>query len=368
MKKRYRLSDKILPFFFCFLLLQLVAASQPELTSYNANLFTQPLHYNAHHTKQKITVDGLLSEPDWKQAKWSDDFVDIEGSDKSKPAYTTKVKMLWDDSCLYVAASLQEPQLNASLHRHDTIIFLDNDFEVFIDPDNDTHNYFEIEVNPFNTIFDLFLPKPYRNGGDALIGYNVEGLQTAVHLRGTVNNSTDTDSGWMVEMAIPFRSINLGFRTNHTPGKGSFYRINFSRVEWLWDVENNIYTKQKDSAGRRLPENNWVWSAQGVVNMHYPERWGYVFFAGDGKSDYQIPEKEAVKKALWLLYYKQQDYYKIHQKYARPLKELQMSSHQTINNKSYLLLLSATDKKFVAVIRNRSAGKPDFIDEEGNIR
>src|SRR3712207_6853585 len=35
--------------------------------------------------------------------------------------------------------------------QHDAIIYHDNDFEVFIDPDNDTHQYFEIEVNAYRS-------------------------------------------------------------------------------------------------------------------------------------------------------------------------------------------------------------------------
>ena len=52
--------------------------------------------------------------------------------------------MLWDDEYLYVGAVLQEEDIKARLTQRDTIIYYDNDFEVFIDPDSDGHNYFEI--------------------------------------------------------------------------------------------------------------------------------------------------------------------------------------------------------------------------------
>jgi prefoldin subunit 5 len=41
------------------------------------------------------------------------------------------------------------------LKNYDDIVFYDNDFEVFIDPDNDTHRYYEFEVNALNTMFDF---------------------------------------------------------------------------------------------------------------------------------------------------------------------------------------------------------------------
>ena len=72
--------------------------------------------------------------------------------------------MLWDDTYLYVGALLEEPHVWATLTQHDSVIFHDNDFEVFIDPDGDNHEYCEIEINALNTEWDLFLNKPYRDG------------------------------------------------------------------------------------------------------------------------------------------------------------------------------------------------------------
>jgi hypothetical protein len=49
-----------------------------------------------------------------------------------------------------------------------TVWIHDNDFEVFIDPSSSGHNYYEIEINAFNTVFDLFLAKPYRSGASGI--------------------------------------------------------------------------------------------------------------------------------------------------------------------------------------------------------
>ena len=53
---------------------------------------------------------------------------------------------------------------------------------------------------------------------------------------------------------------------------GETWRINFSRVEWRVNTARNRYEK--------LPgkEDNWVWSPQGVIDMHRPETWGFVRF------------------------------------------------------------------------------------------
>ena len=57
---------------------------------------------------------------------------------------------------------MTEPDLWATLKKRDSVIFYDNDFELFIDPDGDTHCYYELEINSHGTEWDLFLDKPYR--------------------------------------------------------------------------------------------------------------------------------------------------------------------------------------------------------------
>ena len=71
--------------------------------------------------------------------------------------------MLWDDEYLILGAVLQEEDIKR-LTQRDTIIYYDNDFEVFIDPDSDGHNYFEIETNARGVIFDLMLDKTLSFG------------------------------------------------------------------------------------------------------------------------------------------------------------------------------------------------------------
>jgi hypothetical protein len=58
------------------------------------------------------------------------------------------------------------------------------------------------------------------------------------------------------------------------PAKGDEWRVNFSRVEWDVAIVDGKYQKVPDR-----PEHNWVWTPQGVIDMHQPETWGYVVFA-----------------------------------------------------------------------------------------
>ena len=146
--------------------------------------------------------------------------------------------MLWDDTYLYIYALLYEQHIWASIRKRDAVIFHDNDFEVFIDPSDNTYDYTEIEINALNTVWDLKLNKPYRMKGWANTDYNIEGLQTAVAVQGTLNDASDVDTSWSVEMAIPLQALQATFRpAQRQLGDDVVWRINFSRVQWQHRID-----------------------------------------------------------------------------------------------------------------------------------
>jgi hypothetical protein len=231
-----------------------------------------PKRYACHRAPSAVRVDGRLDDAAWKRAAWTDAFVDIQGASQPQPRFRTRANMLWDDEYLYIGAELEEPHVWATLTEHDSVIFRDNDFEVFLNPSGDGRNYFEFEINALNTGWDLFLPKPYREGGKADNSWDIPGLRTAVAIDGTLNDARDRDRGWAVEIAFPWKAFGSRAPVRR-PEPGDSWRVNFSRVEWQVETGGKEYKKVPGKA-----EDNWVWSPQGVVNMHVPERWGYVDF------------------------------------------------------------------------------------------
>ncbi|TLS50101.1 carbohydrate-binding family 9-like protein [Paenibacillus antri] len=281
------------------------------------NIAYEPKHYVCRRAVGPSELDGRLDKPFWGAAPWTDDFVDIEGDRKPLPAKRTRAKMLWDDDYFYFGAELEEDEIWATQTERDSVIFYDNDFEIFIDPDGDSHNYYEFEINAFNTVWDLLLPKPYRDGGPAINGWDIRGLRTAVHIDGTINRPDAANRKWSVEIAMPWDSLKECAPGGWRPSEGDFWRVNFSRVEWHVDVQDGVYAKRKDPAtGRPLPEENWVWSPMGIVNMHYPELWGYVQFAGEPEMEWTLPPEERVKWELRKLYYRERNYYAEHGVYC----------------------------------------------------
>lgn len=347
--------------------LSTVNAQNPDFKGLE-HLFTTPKAYVIARTGTPPVIDGNINDKAWQLAEWTDEFQDIEGDLKPKPYYPTKVKMLWDDNYLYIAAMLYDKHVWGNLTEHDEIVFFDNDFEVFIDPTNTAQQYFEIEINARNNIFDLFLPKTYRAGGSALIAWDSKGLKHAVHIYGSINNPDDEDEGWSVEMAIPFKDITVG-NNARIPNDGSIWRINFSRVQWETEVIDGKYVKGKKD-GKPLPENNWVWSPQGIIDMHAPQRWGYILFSsaeqGSTLPQFEVPYEEYQRQYLWLVYYKQGQYRRQNKRFAKSLKELGLKESVVINNISNKLKIDASTQQFTAVIMD-DKNPPIIINNEGLI-
>ncbi len=250
-------------------------------------IFAQPpKEYQCYKASSIVQIDGDVYDDVWINIPWSDFFVDIEGENNPKPYLDTRMKLLWDDNYLFIAAELEEPHIWAYLENHDDIIYRDNDFEVFIDPTNDGHNYFEIEINALESVLDLFMFKPYSKKGRADIKWNAEGIKKAVKIYGSLSDTISKDLKWTVELAIPWTAFNRRLPDLKKPRSGDTWRMNFSRVQWETEVIDGDYVKLLDpKTGLPLPENNWVWSPQGKINMHIPKKWGYVTFQDKIKPD-----------------------------------------------------------------------------------
>ncbi|MBV6655687.1 MAG: carbohydrate-binding family 9-like protein, partial [Mameliella sp.] len=262
----------------CLLAISLLAqaglhAQQHEYFQFN------PKQYVCHYVDSPLSIDGKLDEKAWKQAPSTSSFIDIEGTIRPMPYFDTKAKMLWDSSYFYIAAELEEPHLWGTCDEKDMVIFYENDFEVFIDPDGDSHHYYELEINALGTIWDLILTRPYRDGGQPIDAWDIQGLKSGVHLNGTLNEPGDKDKGWTIELAFPWSVMEELAPHPGPPHPDEIWRVNFSRVQWRTEPGGQHYQKQIDPAtGKPFPEHNWVWSPQGAIAMHQPETWGLVQF------------------------------------------------------------------------------------------
>ncbi|HTY57653.1 MAG TPA: carbohydrate-binding family 9-like protein [Bacteroidota bacterium] len=305
-------------------ILLLLGPASPRL--HTAPPVPHPKGYVCPFTPRPVVIDGVIDEREWHDAPWTGNFVDIEGDLRPLPRFRTRVRMLWDSTYLYIGAELREPNVWGTLTKRDTVIFNDDDFEVFIDPNGDNHEYYEMEMNALNTVWDLFLDRPYRDGGKPRDGWDIAGLKTAVRVHGTLNNPADVDTGWTVEIAMPWKALGEYAHRTVPPSPGDQWRINFSRVEWRVDTTGGV--------SRRVPgtkEDNWVWSPQWVVDMHQPEMWGYLQFGGPGarQSAFRHDPSRPAEEALMAVYRAQIEFRKAHGRWAASRGELTLLQKET---------------------------------------
>ncbi len=92
--------------------------------------------YTIYKTRTPILIDGKLDGKIWDKAPWSDRFIDLVSGEPV--IFDTRVKCLWDDENLYIAFRAEEPFVTGQLTERDSIIFRENDLEIFLG-DGDNH-------------------------------------------------------------------------------------------------------------------------------------------------------------------------------------------------------------------------------------
>lgn len=307
-------------------------------------------------------LTGDLTKDFWQDGEWITDFHDIEGDSLPRPAKQTRVKLLWDDEALYIGAELMDDTIWATVKDRDAVIFADNDFEVFLAPQDSSHRYFELELNAMNTVWDLLMERPQRDCVRRIIGWDIRGLETAVKIDGELNNPAADNQKWSVEMKLPWFSLrecplDACYPPRLAPEKGEIWRLNFSRVEYDVDVVDGKYVKRCGSDGQPLPEHNWLWSPTGAIDAHMPEMYGYLIFTQLGE-DYPLPPEDAVKLVLRKLYYRQHRHCCEHGRYSTDASALLGGEAE-----EYSVQTFATPSLFEGIARWR--GGEWHIDQDG---
>ena len=87
--------------------------------------------------------------------------------------------------------------------------------------------------------------------------------------RSQLNDPSDTDKGWTVELAFPWKGMKwLANGRSLPPKDGDTWRVFFGRFEKLVFGEKEVN-----------PHPAWVWSPHGVYDTHLPELWTPVQFS-----------------------------------------------------------------------------------------
>lgn len=241
-------------------------------------------------TSLKPPLDTLDS-PVWQAAQWIETWTEIRGQEPCPTAIRSK--LLWDDQNLYIAAQIAETDLWATQTEHDSDIFLDNCFELFLDPDGDGHNYLEWEINPLGSTLDLRMDKPYICGGTRDDSLEIPGLELALLTDGAVNDPSTKATGWEFAAAIPWSTLTQIGHSGNPPQPGDIHRFNLMKCWWPVEVRDGAYHKIESE-----PEKYWCLAPTHVLDIHRPWLWAYLQFTeSTGETPY-IDQDWETKVAL----------------------------------------------------------------------
>jgi hypothetical protein len=168
-----------------------------------------------------IAIDGNLSDPAWASAALLTGFHQYEPSDAQPAAQETAVRVLYSPTALYfgiVAHVRPGSNLSATVSNRDNILN-DDRVLIYLDTFNDRRRAFVFGVNPYGVQLD-----GVRSEGSGAAGQRFgfgEDWSPDFHFesRGTI-----TDSGYVVEVRIPFKSLRF------PPEREQSWGLNISRI------------------------------------------------------------------------------------------------------------------------------------------
>ena len=212
--------------------------------------------YRVPHTDKAPTIDGVIDPAEWKNAP----IVRLNRSRDGRPArFRTDARMLWDSDHLYVAFDVRDPDVWGTHRKRDAKLYEEEVVELFIDADGDGRTYNELQVSPHNVIFDAAFPER-RKGMD--LSWD-SGVKSAVKVRGTLDDPTDRDEGWTVELQLPLARLSAVPRL--PPVEGDRWRFNLYRLEH--------HSDRKRIEGQSF-------SPLMVGDFHALKRFGWLTFVG----------------------------------------------------------------------------------------
>ena len=237
------------------------------LTTLCGSVFAEDVReYVVKRSGTDVVIDGVLDEICWEKASFTETFVFY--TDGAEPKYKTKAQMLWDNDYLYIAMTMTDEDVWGEMVERDDKLYREEVAEIFVDPDGDGSNYIEIEVNPLGTLMDLLMSKEYSQGGKSDWDWNLEGFLIGIGVGGTLNDSTDTDTEWILECALQFSDIAFAAPTMHYPPEpGDEWRLNLYRYDY-------------DRTGEYINELT-AWNQTDKRGFHAPDKFGCIIFSDE---------------------------------------------------------------------------------------
>ncbi len=178
-----------------------------------------------------IVIDGRGNDTAWDAAEKISFIFPWNDVAKESPQ-STVVRMLYDDEALYLLYECIDPYIDAEVTEKDGPVWEEDAVEIFVTPNpEDITAYFGYEMNANGTFLDYMAFKGGEQGTENIhFEWESESVRLKTTLDGTMNDHTDVDRGWVLEMVIPMENFrHLGGRV--PPQPGDMWRLNLNRTK-----------------------------------------------------------------------------------------------------------------------------------------
>jgi hypothetical protein len=231
----------------------------------------------------KINIDGKLDEAAWQTAGSAGPFVDTNtgGEAKTSPIQG-KARLLWNSDGLFIGVEVADKDVVGGFKKtdKDPQLWTKDTIELMVDPDGngDNKDYYEIQINPQNLVFDSRFddynqPKTEPNGPFGHQEWSAA-VKSKVVVDGTLDKSDDEDKGYTVEAMIPWKSFDKAKKS--PPELGDTWRLNLyamqqnSGVSWSPILKAGNFHKASRFGRVLFAEKGWVASAAPAASLASP--------------------------------------------------------------------------------------------------
>jgi len=193
------------------------ALAQPQ--AHDFATWRPTAHATRIDAREAPAIDGDISDPVWRKAQAIDELYELEPQEGAVPPERTVVRVLYDENNLYLAIEADDPApVTARIKQRDGSIDSDDIVRIYLDPDMTRRNGYIFEINPLGARREGLI----QNNTDVLYEWN-----TIWSARAQI-----TPNGWTAEVAIPFRSISYGSRTDWGFDLFRLVRKKYERIRW----------------------------------------------------------------------------------------------------------------------------------------
>ena len=184
--------------------------------------------YLCHRARGRITIDEKNHPEEWAHATVIKDFkVPVS---LTPVRSQTEARLLWDDECLYANFFARDLDLRGRYTQRTDPLWNEDVVELFLKPYADKPCYYELEVNPINTVMALAIPDTKKRPPIKEMSQWETGIRSAVQVMGTLNEPKDRDSFYRVLLAIPWK--NLAFIGGKPPKAGEQWKFTVCRYDY----------------------------------------------------------------------------------------------------------------------------------------